>query len=485
MKRLRTPWTLRRRLVFSVASVVAVVLIIVGVVSAVSLRASVTTVVNSQLAGSMLALEYSVDKFKSGKHDDKGNVWTKDLVDFTGHGPGTFIALVRDGEVVDSALFSSSDAVVLSKEVEASVLVDTAEPGIHNHELPDLGEYRIQVQDNGDGEYLVAGVSLAIARQAVLQQTITLVILAALALALTILSVIVVLRIALRPLNRLAKAAQDVAALQLDRGDSPITVRLGDEDTDPRTEVGKVGDALNRMLEHVDSAFAVRAETDKRMRRFVTDASHELRTPLAAILGYAELTRQDTAKLPDLTEYSLARIESEATRMSSLVADLLLLARIDEGQDLHLDEVDLSEVVLNAVSDARATAPANNWIADVPDRPVMIRGDHERVHQVVVNLLSNARVHTPESTTVIVRVEPKGVEVELRVIDNGPGIPDELLPDLFQRFARGDASRSRESGSTGLGLAIVESIVEAHNGRVSIESSASGATFLVVLPAAE
>ena len=485
MSRLRAPWTLRRRLVFSVASVVAVVLALVGVVSAAILSSSVTTVVNNQLAGSMLALEYSVDKYKSGKHGPDGKPWSKDLVEFTGHGPGTFIALVRDGAVEDSALFSSSDAVVLSKDVAASVLDDTAEPGIHNHELPNLGEYRIQVKDNGDGEYLVAGVSLAVARQAVVQQTITLVVLAALALAVTILSVIFVLRVALRPLNRVAQAAQDVVALQLDRGDGQITVRLSDEDTDSRTELGKVGEALNHMLEHVDNAFAVRAETDKRMRRFITDASHELRTPLAAILGYAELTRQDTATLPDLTEYSLARIEAEATRMSSLVADLLLLARLDEGQDLHLDDVDLSEVVLNAVSDARATAPAHEWVADVPTHPVLVRGDHERVHQVVMNLLSNARVHTPESTTVTVRVDSRGTEVELRVSDNGPGIPEKLVPDLFHRFARGDASRSRESGSTGLGLAIVESIVEAHHGRVSLEPSEVGATFLVVLPAAE
>lgn len=485
MSRTRAPWTLRRRLVFSVASVVAVVLALVGVVSAASLRSSVTSVVNNQLAGSMLALEYSVEKYKSGKHGPDGKAWSKDLVEFTGHGPGTFIALVRDGAVEDSALFSSSDAVVLSQDVAASVLDDTAEPGIHNHELPGLGEYRIQVQDNGDGEYLVAGVSLAVARQAVLQQTITLVVLAALALAVTILSVILVLRVALRPLNRVSQAAQDVVALQLDRGDGQITVRLGAKDTDPRTEVGKVGEALNHMLEHVDNAFAVRAETDKRVRRFITDASHELRTPLAAILGYAELTRQDTATLPDLTEYSLARIEAEATRMSSLVADLLLLARLDEGQDLHLDDVDLSEVALNAVSDARATAPAHEWVADVPAHSVKVRGDHERVHQVVMNLLSNARVHTPDGTTVTVRIDSRGSEVELRVSDNGPGIPEKLLPDLFQRFARGDESRSRESGSTGLGLAIVESIVEAHHGRVSVEPSETGATFLVVLPAAK
>lgn len=480
----RAPWTLRRRLVVSVASVVTVILIGVGVVSAATLGASVTTVVNNQLAGSMLALEYSVDKYKSGKTGPDGKRWSKDLVDFVGHGPGTLIALIRDGKVEDSALFSSSDAVVLDADVEAAILADTAAPGIHNQELPGLGEYRIQVQENGPGEYLVAGVSLAVARQAVLQQTLTFVALTALALVLTILSVILVLRVALRPLNRVAQAAQDVVALQLDRGDSPITVRLGTEDTDPRTEVGKVGDALNRLLAHVDSAFAVRAETDKRMRRFVTDASHELRTPLAAILGYAELTRQDTATLPDLTEYSLARIESEATRMSSLVADLLLLARLDEGQDLQLDEVDLSEVALNAVSDARAAAPAFEWVADVPEHPVLIRGDHERVHQVVANLLSNARVHTPEGTTVTVRVESVGPEVDLRVIDNGPGVPPELVPELFQRFARGDASRSRDSGSTGLGLAIVESVVEAHGGRVSLEPSTTGATFLVVFPSA-
>ena len=227
------------------------------------------------------------------------------------------------------------------------------------------------------------------------------------------------------------------------------------------------------MLDNVDSALAYRVESDLRMRQFITDASHELRTPLAAIQGYAELTRQDSSTLPPTTEYALARIESEARRMTALVDELLLLSRLGEGQDLQTEDVDLAELVTNAVNDAAVAAPTHHWVKDLPDGPVWVRGDRARLHQLVSNLLSNAKVHTPPGVTVTAGIArrggPEGPYAELTVADDGPGIDADLLPRLFERFVRADTSRSDGSGN-GLGLAIVSSIVKAHQGSVTAES---------------
>jgi two-component system sensor histidine kinase TrcS len=219
------------------------------------------------------------------------------------------------------------------------------------------------------------------------------------------------------------------------------------------------------------------------MRQFITDASHELRTPLAAIHGYAELTRQDSAILPETTEYSLARIESEAHRMNSLVSDLLLLARLDEGQDLDNADVDLTDLVVDAVNDAAVSAPEHRWLTSVPDAAVWVRGDYARLHQTIANLLSNARVHTPVGTTVTTGIATgRAGFVELTVTDDGPGIESDLLPHLFERFVRADKSRSREAGSFGLGLSIAASIIEAHSGTIEAASDSGRTTFKVTLP---
>jgi len=336
---------------------------------------------------------------------------------------------------------------------------------------------------------LVAGAPLAAADAALVRQGWAIGILTVVALLVTVAGTIVVVRVALRPLARVVDTAVAVAGQPLAEADHRISVRVAAADTTPSTEVGKVGAALNQLLDHVDHALEVRAATDQRMRRFVTDASHELRTPLAAIQGYAELTRQDSAELPEVTEYSLARIESEAGRMSSLVADLLLLARLDEGQDLSFESVDLADLLLNAVNDARASTPTHTWLADVPDGGVLVHADRERVHQLLANLLSNARMHTPDTSTITarLRVGAPGMPVELTVRDDGPGIPADVLPVIFERFARGDASRAQGGAgprSTGLGLAIVLSIVEAHGGTIRATSTPGGTTFTVALPAA-
>ena len=253
--------------------------------------------------------------------------------------------------------------------------------------------------------------------------------------------------------------------------------------------MGIVGHTLNRLLDNVDSALAHRAESDRRMRQFITDASHELRTPLAALQGYSELTRQDSAALPPTTEYALARIESEARRMTSLVDELLLLSRLGEGDDLRTEDVDLADIVLNAVNDAAVAAPRHNWIKDLPDDPVWVSGDSDRLHQLVSNLLTNGWVHTPAGVTVKTaitcqRFRTDGPYAELTVTDNGPDIDPELLPHLFDRFVRAKDA-PHEGGGNGLGLAIVDSIVKAHDGSVVAESTGGRTIFRVRLPLAK
>jgi two-component system OmpR family sensor kinase len=220
-----------------------------------------------------------------------------------------------------------------------------------------------------------------------------------------------------------------------------------------------------------------------RVRQFVADASHELRTPLASIRGYAELTRRSREVAPPDIAHAMSRVESEAGRMTTLVEDLLLLARLDSGRPLDNVEVDLTSLAVDALSDAHAAGPAHRWQLQVPDDPVLVAGDAARLHQVLANLLANARTHTPDGTTVTLSLTEEAQTVTLRVHDDGPGIPAALTPDIFERFSRGEESRSRVAGSTGLGLAIVAAVVAAHHGRIVVTSQPGDTSFTVTLPA--
>ncbi|WP_443059306.1 sensor histidine kinase [Streptomyces sp. NBC_00435] len=291
--------------------------------------------------------------------------------------------------------------------------------------------------------------------------------------------------VALRPLSRVAATATRVSELPLHSGEPALHERVPDAEADPRTEVGQVGAAINRMLGHVSSALTARQQSETRVRQFVADASHELRTPLASIRGYAELTRRGREEPGPDTRHALGRIESEATRMTGLVEDLLLLARLDAGRPLSSCDTDLAPLVVDAVSDARAAGHDHHWRLDLPDEPAPVHADPARIQQVLVNLLANARTHTPPGTTVTARVSRETSAVRLRIEDDGPGIPPELLPHVFERFARGDASRSRSAGSTGLGLAIVQAVVSAHGGRVGVSSTPGHTSFEVLLPLAD
>ena len=287
----------------------------------------------------------------------------------------------------------------------------------------------------------------------------------------------------LEPLQRVADTATRVSRMPLASGKVALADRVDPADTDTRTEVGQVGAALNEMLDHVDEALNSRHRSEQRVRQFVADASHELRTPLASIKGYAELSRRETEEVPTSVTHAMGRIESEANRMSSLVEDLLLLARLDAGRPLEQKPVDLSMIVINAVSDAHAASPDHVWDLDLPPEPIEVTGDTARLHQVAANLLANARTHTPSGTRVTTSIRKDAGWVRLTVHDNGPGVPESLQPNVFERFARGDDARNRAGGSTGLGLSIVAAVAKALGGRVELQSRPGDTTFTVLLPA--
>lgn len=483
------PHSLRRQLLVGVLAVVSVVLVTVGIVSVLSLRGYVNAMSDADVAESLDALSHQYAKYRNGEHVSSrpgSPPIAQAMLEFTGQTPGNLIAVLHNGTVIGSAVFSEDEPKPAPADVVRDLEAQTWSDGPPRTEtLGRLGPYRIDSTVAGS-DVLVVGTSQNLADRIIARKQVTTIGLTAAALALTAALTVWVVGYTLRPLRRLAAVAADVAAMPLTGDEHRISARVPPQDTNPQNEVGIVGHTLNRLLDNVDSALAHRVESDLRMRQFITDASHELRTPLAAIQGYAELTRQDSSALPPTTEYALARIESEARRMALLVDELLLLSRLGEGQDLESEDVDLAEVVGNAVNDATVAASTHHWVKDLPDEPVWVRGDHARLHQLVSNLLSNARVHTPPGVTVTTgitchRGAPDGPFAELTVIDDGPGIDPEILPNLFGRFVRADKSRSDGSGH-GLGLAIVSSIVKAHRGSVTAESNDNCTVFRVRLP---
>ena len=278
----------------------------------------------------------------------------------------------------------------------------------------------------------------------------------------------------LRPVEQMTEAASKIAA-----GD--LTQRVDVDD--PESEVGTLGRALNRMLEHIENAFDVQRESEERLRRFLADASHELRTPLTSIRGYAELFRRGADQRPEDLRLAMRRIEDEAARMGVLVEDLLLLARVDRTRPLEVAPVDISAIVQDAAADARALDPDRRVEVTVPG-PVMIDGDEDRLRQAVTNLVSNAIAHTPPDAGIELEVRADDGDAIIAVSDEGAGLDEEALQRAFERFWRADPNPPRSSGGAGLGLAIVDAIARAHGGSVSAENRpGGGARFSIRLPA--
>ncbi|MGW7634175.1 ATP-binding protein [Streptomyces decoyicus] len=511
-------------------ALIAVVGAVIGTVTTIALHSYLQGQLDIQLTGSVKRAE---DPRPHDPVPPQGQ--GLDFVAMGGQPIGTVGARIGpDGMAVDGAKLSNSTSRLpeerLARLSGAQVAALNAVPRdgrAHTAELPGLGDYRVKSARNGS---LVLGLPLGhvqdtVSQLVVIEECVTVAGLIAAGIAGS-----TMVGIALRPLRRVAATATRVSELSLHQGEVALHVRVPASESDGRTEVGQVGAALNRMLGHVGAALSARQESEMRVRRFVADASHELRTPLASIRGYAELTRRGREQPGPETRHALGRIESEAERMTGLVEDLLLLARLDSGRPLSYESTDLSPLVVDAVSDARVAGPGHRWRLELPDEPAWVYGDGGRLHQILVNLLANARTHTPEGTTVTARVRPAGPAaggrtaggpeaagptaggpmagvpiaggptagrptgppadapaarrdvVQLEVQDDGPGIPAGLLPHVFERFARGDASRSRAAGSTGLGLAIVEAVVAAHGGTVEVDSVPGRTVFTVTLP---
>jgi len=398
------------------------------------------------------------------------------------------ISICLTGTVVTRAIVGSHSVVTRLTEQQLAA-VRSADLGMDavTVTIPGLGDYRVlqrippAASSTSEAVVQITGYSLSDVENTQRRLAEVMALVAGGAIIFGGLTVFFIVRRSLRPLDRVAATARKVATLPLDRGEVELAIRVPLKDTDSRTEIGSVGAAINQMLGHVSGALTARHASETRVRQFVADASHELRTPLAAIRGYAELARRSEHE-PGAVAHALRRVESESARMTTLVDDLLLLARLDSGRPLSTEEVDLTMLVVDRVSDARVAGTEHKWQLDLPDEPVVAMGDGARLHQVVANLLANARNHTPPGTVVVTTLRCENSGVVLTVEDDGPGIPAELQPEIFGRFVRGDSSRSRAAGSTGLGLAIVAAVISAHGGTVAIESRPGRTCARVWLP---
>ncbi|SDQ69994.1 two-component system, OmpR family, sensor kinase [Curtobacterium sp. UNCCL20] len=476
--------TLRRRLVLSIVALVVAVSAVIGAGSIIALASIQTASIDGQL---QKATDRASTKFGEGQGSPNGQRPADDWLQPLGQAAGTLTTYYVSGGAGGFVLQEDGSraqltAAQLKRLGDVKVGVDPATMNLGGT----LGKYRVaavQVDNPVLGNaVLVVGLPMLPVYESVWSLLWVVIIVVGAALVAASVVAAGVVRRSLRPLERVAETASTVARMPLERSDALQDVRV--PDTDPRTEVGRVGSAFNRMLGHIASAMQARERSEQKVRQFVADASHELRTPLASVRGYAELTRRMGGDLPKDVVYAMSRIESESIRMTSMVEDLLLLARLDEGREIQFDDVDLTGLVLDAVNDAHAASPDHPIEVDVPSSPVVVPGDAARLHQVIVNLVTNARTHTPDGTRITVGIAPSasGSGVDLTVRDTGQGIDPEFLPKLFERFARADSSRSRTAGSTGLGLAIVDAVVQAHGGSVEVTSEPGDTVFTVHLP---
>ncbi|MEU6538960.1 HAMP domain-containing sensor histidine kinase [Streptomyces sp. NPDC047000] len=502
-RRARKPRTLRTRLVVASVVLIAVVCAVIGTVTTLALRSHLYDQLGNQLVevaaragGGFRPPGDQQPKNGAAALPDQNGQQQKvlSLSDFVTKGPQpqyTVAASVEDGRVTEGKVGkktkNSSGVPVMSsgslKQPQLAALNSVPKDGKqHTVDVPGLGQYRVQYTTGPNGTFYV-GIPTTDADSTVNALILAEVSVTAAGLIAAALAGTVIVGVATRPLRKVAATATRVSELPLHTGEVNLSERVPESETDQHTEVGQVGAALNRMLDHVHGALHARQQSEMRVRQFVADASHELRTPLASIRGYAELTRRGREQVGPDTRHALGRIESEAGRMTLLVEDLLLLARLDAGRPLQFEQTDLIPLVVDTISDTRAAGMGHNWRLDLPDEPALVAADAARIQQVLVNLLGNARKHTPPGTTVTARVQRRGPWMCIDVEDNGQGIQPELLPHVFERFARGDSARSRATGSTGLGLAIVQAVATAHGGAVTVDSVPGCTRFTVHLPA--
>lgn len=487
--------TLAGKLTSALVVLVLVVGGATGVGTVVVVRAALLSQLDAQLAGAGGRYSAEIDGRPDGDGDDGGRSGARQPEQDgssasprpglgQGQAVGTLGVVLRDGQVLEASVVADDGQVEqagLDAGSTAALGGLRAGGAPRSVDLGRLGDYRVRVISD-DGLVQVTGLPLApvgtVLRKVVAAELLLGLLAAAISGAVTV----VVVRRGLRPLAVVSATAQVITELPL----AGSATGLPGPTTSPGAtrEVHRVSSAVDAMVEHVRAALLVRDREEERRRRFMADASHELRTPLAVVQAHVEQALRSGEA--EVAHASLERIGVASERMAHLVDDLLLLAHLDAGRPLGRDQVPLSLLVLEDLVDARTAGPDHAWSADLPEEPIDVPGDRQRLHQVLAGLLSNARRHTPAGTAVVVTAREVDVDGErwaqLDVSDDGPGVPPDLRGEVFDRFTRADDARS--GGGSGLGLAIAQGIARAHGGDLELLSAPRGATFRLRLPLA-
>ncbi len=480
-------WTLQRKLILTVVGITSLIMVIVGVATSAILGGVLEARLTEQLQSSSERTPVMARQMIAA------GLTAEEILEEQPQQSGFLLAIESPPESPTAAVVEPDGSVTALDDAQIEQLAEGLKAeGPLVVTIDDLGTFRVQgsaIPDNSGGtqSIVVVGLSRTDVVVTIGQMLTTIALFTLGGLILLAAATAWTIRAGLAPLRAVADTAERVATLPLDQGEVSIAERVPAHQADPRTEVGRVGEALNTLLDHVGASLDARQRNEERMRRFVADASHELRTPLASIRGYSELSLRALRHghgpaTVETTEASLERIQAQSLRMTALVEDLLLLARLDEGQELVYGAVDLSRLAIEGVGDAQAADAGHSWVLDLSDEPVVVAGDGGRLSQVIGNLLANARAHTPEGTTVTVSAAAEDGFAVLRVHDDGPGIDPGIRDELFERFSRADRSRARKTGGTGLGLSIAQAIAIAHGGELSVRSEPGDTTFELRLP---
>ena len=494
LRRARLRWRgapLRSRLILATLALLTAICLAIGVFSHLAMSSYLTGELDDQLsrAAGRAGLPAGPPPESVPPPSDAGLPEDVNPGNAAGQRPGTLNAVFVDGSARTSALVLD-DGGTRPLDAADLALLAGVDPDAGPADLQlSGGRYRVEAsrlpQDtSGDEAVLVTGLSTAERDSTLASLNITMTVLSLAGLLGTGVAGTVIIRRSLRPLEQLAATATSVSRLPLASGEVEIPVRVPPSAARPGSEVGTVGLALNGMIDHVTRALRARQASETKVRQFVADASHELRTPLTSIRGYTELVLLGEQVSPG-GRAALERVDSEARRMSALVEDLLLLARLDEGRRSEPTEVDLTELVLETTRDAQVAARDHEWILHLPEEPVVLSAVEGELRQVLINLLANAGRHTAPGTRVDVELRTAGGQAEITVTDNGQGIDPAFVDSVFSRFSRGDAARTADQGSTGLGLAIVQALVAANGGTVDVGSRPGHTRFRVRLPVRE
>jgi two-component system OmpR family sensor kinase len=478
-------WTLKNRLVLGISLLVALGFFLSGFAAQSAYRTFLIDEVDTQLVtivdNTLIRLDRAGiedDDYEADNDDEVDAQPFRPLEPIRGVPSQAAITLIDfDGNVIGSV---GGDLSAAKIERTLDRVIDRISYGSPFTLRSDGEDYRILALE------LPSGFGIVVASQSLetVQQNI-----AQLRYLLTLIGIVVLILIAALSRRAIRISLRPLAAVESTAGaiaEGDLSARL--PEAKPHTEVGRLVASLNQMLTRIEESFAVRVESESKLRRFVADASHELRTPLTAIRGFSELYRQGAVKGEEKTKELVQRIEDESIRMGTLVEDLLLLARLDQAPEIEKLPVNLNDVVSAAVTSAQVSGPDHPIEMKVLEDDVYVLGDRNRIHQVIANILENARSHTPKGTKIHVSLSEKDSSIEVAISDNGPGLAKEDQERIFERFYRADSSRTRsvKTEGSGLGLSIVKAIMQAHGGDVTVSSSlGEGATFTLSFPIQE